>query len=98
MATIEVHQAELEVLRGAQQHHVAALGLGRSLYYALQTSTEILGTPVPPAVLAAAQRWRPSRPVAALMSWCYSHALQPAHPSAETAAVMRARGRSLHRM
>ena len=69
----------------------AALGLGRSLYYALRTSTEILGTPVPPEVLTAAQAWRPARPVAALMAWCYRHALQPAHPSAETATVMRAR-------
>jgi len=69
----------------------AALGLGRSLYYALQTSSQILGTPVPPPVLAAAQAWRPARPVAALMSWCYRHALQPAHPSAETRSVRAAR-------
>ena len=69
----------------------AALGLGRSLYYALQTSTAILGTPVPSAVLAAARTWRPPRPIAALMAWCYRHALQPAHPSAETPTVMRAR-------
>ena len=67
------------------------LGLGRSLYYALQMSTQILGTPVPPEVLAAAQAWRPARPVAALMSWCYRHALQPAHPSAETRSVELAR-------
>jgi hypothetical protein len=69
----------------------AALGLGRSLYYALQASVQILGTPVPPRVLAAAQAWRPVWPVAALMSWCYRHALQPAHPSAETGSVKRAR-------
>ena len=69
----------------------AALGLGRSLYYALRTSTGILGTPVPPEVLAAAAAWRPARPVAALMDWCYRHALQPAHPSTETGKVERAR-------
>ena len=69
----------------------ATLGLGRSLYYALRTSTEILGSPVPPEVLAAAQAWRPARPVAALMAWCYRHALQPAHPSAETRSVKLAR-------
>lgn len=69
----------------------AKLGLGRSLYYALQTSTQLLGTPVPPRVLAAAQAWRPARPVAALMSWCWRHALQPAHPSAETRRVRSAR-------
>ena len=68
-----------------------ALGLGRPLYYALRTSTAILGTPVPPEVLAAAEAWRPAPPVAALMAWCYRHALQPAHPSAETASVERAR-------
>lgn len=68
-----------------------ALGLGRSLYYALQASTQILGTPVPPRVLAAAGAWRPARPAAALMSWCYRHALQPAHPSAETRSVRCAR-------
>jgi hypothetical protein len=69
----------------------ATLGLGRSLYYALQASTQILGTPVPPRVLEAAQAWRPARPVAALMSWCWRHALQPAHPSAETLRVKSAR-------
>jgi hypothetical protein len=69
----------------------AALGLGRSLYYALQTSTQVLGTPVPPRVLAAARAWRPVRPVAALMSWCWRHALQPAHASAETPGVRAAR-------
>jgi hypothetical protein len=69
----------------------ATLGLGRSLYYALQASTQILGTAVPPRVLAAAQTWRPARPVAALMSWCWRHALQPAHPSAETRRVRCAR-------
>jgi hypothetical protein len=69
----------------------ATLGLGRSLYHALRTSTQILGTPVPPAVLAAVQAWRPARPVAALTAWCYRHALQPAHPSAETRSVKLAR-------
>ena len=69
----------------------ASLGLGRSLYHALQASTRILGTPVPPQVLAAAQAWRPARPVAALMAWCYRHALQPAHASAETRSVEIAR-------
>ncbi len=69
----------------------AQLGLGRSLYHALQTSTRILGTPVPHSVLVAAQAWRPARPVAALMAWCYRHALQPAHPSAETRSVELAR-------
>ena len=68
-----------------------SLGLGRSLYYALRTSTAILGTPVPADVLEAAEAWRPARPVATLMAWCYRHALQPAHPSAETASVERAR-------
>ena len=69
----------------------AALRLGRSLYYALQVSTQLLDTPVPPRVLVAAQAWRPARPVAALMSWCWRHALQPAHPSAETRGVRSAR-------
>ena len=69
----------------------AALGLGRSLYYALHTSAQVLATPVPPRVLAAAQAWRPVRPVAAWMSWCWRHALQPAHASAETRGVSIAR-------
>jgi hypothetical protein len=69
----------------------AALGLGRSLYHALQTSSQILGTPVPAHALAAAQAWRPAGPAAAWMSWCYRHALQPAHPSAETRSVKAAR-------
>jgi len=68
-----------------------ALRLGRSLYYALRTSTEILHTPVPLRVLAAARAGRPSRPVAALMACCYRLALQPAHPSAETQGVKLAR-------
>ncbi len=69
----------------------ATLGLGRSLYHALRTSTQMLGTPVPPEVLAAAQAWRPAGPVAAVMSWCWRRALQPAHPSAETRSVKLAR-------
>ena len=69
----------------------AELGLGRSLYYALHTSSQILVTPVPPDVLAAAQAWRPVQPVATLMAWCYRHALQPAHASAETRSVQLAR-------
>ena len=69
----------------------ARLGLGRSLYYALQTSSAMLDTPVPPDVLAAARAWRPVAPLAALMAWCYRHALQPAHPSAETPGVHLAR-------
>jgi hypothetical protein len=69
----------------------ATLGLGRSLYYALHTSMQVLGTPVPPHVLGAAQAWRPVRPVAALMAWCWRHALQPAHASADTAGVRGAR-------
>jgi hypothetical protein len=69
----------------------ATLGLGRSLYHALQTSTEMLGTPIPSDVLAAARAWRPAGPVAALTAWCYRHALQPAHPSAETRSVQLAR-------
>ena len=68
-----------------------ALGLGRSLYYALQASTRILGTPVPHRVLAAARPWRPARPIDAVMSWCWRHALQPAHPSVETWQVRAAR-------
>lgn len=68
-----------------------SLGLGRSLYHAVQASTRILGTPVPPPVLAAVQAWQPARPVAALMAWCYGHALQPAHASAETRSVGIAR-------
>ena len=69
----------------------AALGLGRSLYHALRMSTQMLGTPVPPQVLAAIRRWRPAPPLAALMAWCYRHALQPAHPSAQTRSVRLAR-------
>ena len=69
----------------------AALGLGRSLYYALRMSNEILATPVPPHVMAAARSWRPTFAIAALTAWCYRHALQPAHPSAETRRVKLAR-------
>ncbi len=69
----------------------ATLGLGRSLYYALHTSTRMLGTPVPDRVMAAARAWRPARPLAGLMAWCWRHALQPAHPSAETRGVRIAR-------
>jgi hypothetical protein len=69
----------------------ATLGLGRSLYYALRMSAEILATPVPPEVLAATQAWRPGPAVAALTAWCYRHALQPSHASAETRRVKLAR-------
>ena len=69
----------------------ATLGLGRSLYHALRMSSEILQTPVPPTVLAAARAWQPAPAVAALTAWCYRQALQPAHPSAETRRVKLAR-------
>jgi hypothetical protein len=56
------------------------LELGRPLFYALRYCTRLLGTPVPEAVLDAAQAARPPTPLLALMDALFTRALRPPHP------------------
>lgn len=59
----------------------AVLGLGRPLYYALRFSRRCFDTPVPQAVLAAAEQYAPNRPTRRIMDALYARGLQPFHPS-----------------
>lgn len=68
-----------------------ALHLTRPLWYALQLSMQILGTPLPPEVVAAAQVGRPNAVAAPLMSHAYRLALRPVHASVDAPAVRVAR-------
>jgi hypothetical protein len=58
-----------------------ALELSRPLFYALRYAARLLGTPVPPAALAAAADGRPNRVLLALMDALFLRALQPPHAS-----------------
>lgn len=53
------------------------LGLSRPLYYALRYTKAMLGTPMPPSVVDAAEG--PVAPIRWLMDFCYSRALRPDH-------------------
>ena len=57
------------------------LELERPLYYALRYTGHLLGSRIPPAALAAAERGRPPAPLLALMDALFMRALLPPHPS-----------------
>jgi len=57
-----------------------ALELTRPMFYALRYASRIFGTPVPPAVMAAAGAFAPSRVVLVLMDVLFLRALAPPHP------------------
>lgn len=58
----------------------AALGAGRTLYYALRYARTLLGTPVPDGAFAELARYKPSAPVLKLMDLTVPLALLPQHP------------------
>ncbi len=69
------------------------LQLARPLFYALRYCTRMLGTAVPPAVLAAAaDAGRPSRPLLAVMDALFLRILVPPHPSCADRLTPAARG------
>jgi len=59
------------------------LDLTRPLYYALRYTAMMLDTPVPPAILRAAQADAPSWITRILMDALFRRAFQPPHPSCE---------------
>ncbi len=59
-----------------------ALDLERPAFYALRYTRELLGTPVPDAVVLASMIGAPSAPVLALMDRLVPRALFPQHPDA----------------
>ena len=65
----------------ALNQRATELELTRPLYYALQFTRELLGTPVPDHVWQLAQRGRPARALAALMDSLFRRALLPDHQS-----------------
>ena len=67
------------------------LGLARPLFYALRYTSQLLGTPVPQAVVDASAVGRPSALVLRIMDACYARALRPDHASAETVGTGTAR-------
>jgi Uncharacterised nucleotidyltransferase len=67
------------------------LGLTRPLFYALRYASQLLGTPVPQAVLDASVVGKPSPLVLWIMDACYARALRPDHASADTAGTGSAR-------
>ena len=69
------------------------LQLARPLFYALRYCTRLLGTAVPPAVLAeAAAAGRPSRPLLILMDALFLRTLAPPHPDCADRFTPAARG------
>jgi hypothetical protein len=68
----------------------AALGLGRSLHYALQWTARLFATPVPPHVLAAAAAHAPRAPTRWLMDAILGTALRPQMRDAATRFARRA--------
>lgn len=67
------------------------LGLIRPLYYAIRYTTTMLDTPVPQAVINAAEIGKPPFGIAGLMDACYLRALRPAHDSCNTRGTGMAR-------
>lgn len=59
---------------------VDALGLGRSLYYAMTNARHWFDTPIPREVLEHVERYRPPRGVAALMDSMHTKLFQPGLP------------------
>lgn len=67
------------------------LGLTRPLYYAVRYTASAMDTPIPEPVREAAQAGGPSMPVASLIDYCYSRALQPVHESCDVTGTRAAR-------
>lgn len=67
------------------------LQLQRPLFYALRYATRLLGTPVPPATLAASDAGRPNGALLALMDALFGRALMPPHASCSDWATAAAR-------
>jgi hypothetical protein len=67
------------------------LDLGRPLHYALRYASAIVGTPVPPEIIADAARDAPARSVQPLMDALFLRALRPDHPSASDSLTAVAR-------
>jgi hypothetical protein len=67
-------------------------GLGRPLHYALRHASRILGTPVPPATLAAVAEWAPAAPLGTLMDRLFTQYFVPESPERprRAAAIARA--------
>ncbi len=57
-----------------------ALGFERPLYYGLQHTQQLLGTPIPPEVLSELNTVAPAWLIRRLMNCLISHALLPGHP------------------
>jgi hypothetical protein len=55
--------------------------LARPLYYALRYTSRILGTPIPKAIVAKSEDYRPHRFKLLLMDFLFAHGLQPDHPT-----------------
>lgn len=68
-----------------------ALDLARPAFHALRQSQRLLGTPVPPEVLAAARRAAPPAPIVALIDRLMPLALFPFHPDRGAHAAHAAR-------
>lgn len=69
--------------------------LERPLYYALRYTTSLLGTPVPLAVLSAAEIGRPKRLAGLLMDACFIRAVLP-EPKTENSLLTTAARLSLY--
>lgn len=67
------------------------LGLTRPLYYAIRYTTTMLDTPVPQAVINAAEIGKPPLGIASLVDFCYLRALRPTHDSCSTPGTGLAR-------
>lgn len=67
------------------------LELGRPLHYTLRHASRLLGTPVPPAILAAAAADAPSPLMAPIMDALFVRAIEPDHPSCRRAGSGLAR-------
>jgi hypothetical protein len=64
------------------QARAEELGLGRVLFYLLRYTGRILGTPLPPEIVAASENHAPPAPLRALMDAVFLAALAPNHFSA----------------
>ncbi|MES2714888.1 MAG: nucleotidyltransferase family protein [Pseudomonadota bacterium] len=69
----------------------AVLGLQVPLYHALMQVQRLFGTTPPPAVAAAVQALQPNAVARLAMGWALGQALQPMHPSCDTASTAVAR-------
>jgi len=69
----------------------ALLGLQVPLYHALAQVQRLFGTAPPPALAAAVQALQPNAVSRLAMGWALGQALQPMHPSCDTASTALAR-------